>query len=149
MSDLPVQKSDIVTGRHPPVLQEQARKFRREMTPAEKLLWEAVRDSKLGGLHFRRQQVIDDFIVDFYCHAAGLVVEVDGEVHDSQVERDAERDGVLQARGLLILRFSNRRVMNGLRAVLREIGDLARGRVGPECIAAETDERSARHGRAG
>jgi very-short-patch-repair endonuclease len=121
MEDVPVQKSDIVTGQHPPVLQEQAREFRREMTPAEKLLWEAVRDSKLGDLHFRPQPVIADFIVDFYCHAAGLVVEVDGEIHEKQVERDPDRDGLPPARGLLIRRFSNRRVMNGMRAVLEEI----------------------------
>jgi very-short-patch-repair endonuclease len=56
---------------------ERAKELRREMTPAEKLLWQEVRANKLG-VRFRRQQVIQGFIVDFYCHQAGLVVEVDG-----------------------------------------------------------------------
>ncbi len=58
-----------------------------EMTPAEKILWEELRANKLG-VHFRRQQVIQGFIVDFYCHQAGLVVEVDGDVHDLHKEED-------------------------------------------------------------
>ena len=51
------------------------------MTPAEKILWQELRANKLG-VHFRRQQAIAGFIVDFYCHKAGLVVEVDGDIHD-------------------------------------------------------------------
>lgn len=62
---------------------ERSRELRREMTPAEKHLWHEVRNKKLG-VHFRRQQVIDGFIVDFYCHHAALVVEVDGDIHDLQ-----------------------------------------------------------------
>ena len=58
------------------------------MTPAEKILWEELRANKLG-VHFRRQQVISGFIVDFYCHKAALVLEVDGDVHDLQQEEDA------------------------------------------------------------
>ena len=137
MEEIPVQKSDIITGHHPPELQEQARKFRRKMTPAEEQLWEALRDSRLGGLHFRRQQVIDSFIADFYCHAAGLMVEVDGEVHDRQTERDAARDSFLQGRGLLVLRFTNRRVLNDPRAVLREIHAAALARLSAEPTSGE------------
>ncbi len=131
MEQMLVGKSDIVTGSHPPELREQARHFRRNMTPAEKRLWASLRAGRLAGLHFRRQQVIDHFIVDFYCHAAGLVVEVDGEVHGDQGERDANRDGLLAGRGLLILRFANRQIMNSLPAVLREIRVAAQARLGP------------------
>ena len=60
---------------------ERAKELRREMTPAEKLLWQQIRAKKLG-VRFRHQQVIQGFIVDFYCHRAGLIVEVDGDVHD-------------------------------------------------------------------
>jgi very-short-patch-repair endonuclease len=52
-----------------------ARELRHEMTPAEKMLCQALRGNKLGGLHFRRQQIIAGFIVDFYCHAAGLLID--------------------------------------------------------------------------
>ena len=61
-----------------------AKQLRREMTPAEQAIWQRVRKNQLGGLHFRRQQVIRGFIADFYCHTAGLVVEVDGPIHDAQ-----------------------------------------------------------------
>lgn len=64
------------------------------MTPAEKILWQEVRAKKLG-VRFRRQQVIQGFIVDFYCHQAGLVVEVDGDVHDLQKDEDERREKVL------------------------------------------------------
>ena len=62
-----------------------AKELRREMTPAEKILWQEVRAKKLG-VHFRRQQIIAGFIVDFYCHKGVLVVEVDGDIHDLQQE---------------------------------------------------------------
>jgi len=66
------------------------------MTPAEKILWKELRTNRLG-VHFRRQQIIQGFIVDFYCHRAGLVVEVDGDVHDLQTEEDERREKVLSA----------------------------------------------------
>ena len=58
---------------------QRAKELRREMTPAEKILWQGVRAKKLG-VRFRRQQVIAGFIVDFYCHKGALVVEVDGDI---------------------------------------------------------------------
>lgn len=100
---------------------EQAKAFRRKMTPAERRLWQALRANRLDGLHFRRQQIIDGFIVDFYCHAVGLVVEVDGPVHDGQVEYDAERSRILAARGLKVLRVRNEEVMKNLEEVLSRI----------------------------
>jgi len=69
------------------------------MTRAERVLWQRLKAGRLQGWHFRRQQVIDGFIVDFYCHAAGLVLEIDGGVHEQQREYDTERDAVLLARG--------------------------------------------------
>lgn len=95
---------------------ERAKELRREMTPAEKLLWKEVRAKKLG-VRFRRQQVIQGFIVDFYCHSAGLVVEVDGDIHDLQKEEDERREKVLSEMGLRIVRFRNDEVMRSLSAV--------------------------------
>ena len=74
---------------------QRARELRREMTPAEQVLWQALRGNKLDGFHFRRQQIITGYIVDFYCHAASLAIELDGEVHLQQQEYDSERDRVL------------------------------------------------------
>jgi very-short-patch-repair endonuclease len=100
---------------------EQAKRLRQNMTPAEKKLWAALRRNQLDGLHFRRQQIIEGFIVDFYCHAVGLIIEVDGPIHNQQVEYDAERERILNNRGLRILRVKNEEVMTNLKNVLQRI----------------------------
>ncbi len=116
-----MDKSDIVLGHHSREKRQLAHEMRRNMTPAEAILWERLRANRLQGLHFRRQQVIDGFIVDFYCHAKGLVVEVDGGVHEAQADYDAERDSILAARQLQVLHFSNERVLNEIEGVLEQI----------------------------
>ncbi|MGQ9879348.1 MAG: endonuclease domain-containing protein [Armatimonadota bacterium] len=68
------------------------------MTPAERRLWEYLRANWLNGYHFQRQQVIGGFVVDFYCHALRLAVEVDGEVHEASY--DADRDRLLAEYGV-------------------------------------------------
>ena len=76
-----------------------ARRLRREMTPAERLMWEQLRDRRLAGLKFRRQQIIEGFIVDFYCDSARLVVEIDGGQHsEPQQHEDDERRARVFAR---------------------------------------------------
>ena len=67
-----------------------AKQLRHEMTPEKKLLWYYLRNGKLKQLYFHSQQVIDGFIADFYCHAAGLVLEIDGGIHNRQREYDTE-----------------------------------------------------------
>jgi len=90
------------------------------MTPAEKILWNELRGNKLG-VHFRRQQVIAGFIVDFYCHKIGLVIEVDGDIHNLQKEEDARREKVLKELGLRIIRFRNDEVENNLAGVITRV----------------------------
>ena len=102
---------------------QRAKELRRDMTPAEKILWQELRANKLG-VHFRRQQVIAGFIVDFYCHKAGLVIEVDGDIHDLQQEEDARREKVLHELGLRIVRFRNDEVVRELSAVVESINEL-------------------------
>ena len=85
----------IITGqRIDPAKLAQAKALRRQMTPAEKLLWRRLRRNQLG-YHFRRQQVIAGFIADFYCDTARLVVEVDGGVHEQQADYDESRNDLL------------------------------------------------------
>lgn len=100
-----------------------SKEFRKEMTPAERILWQHLRRNQLKGVHFRREQIIDGFIVDFYCHAAGLIVEIDGGVHEDRREYDAERDALLACRELRVIRFRNEEVLNDLQGVLRRIAD--------------------------
>ena len=84
-----------------------ARNMRRDMTQAEAILWTRLRRNGLG-VNFRRQQIIDGFLADFYCHSAALVVEVDGATHDP--ECDQERDRIFAERGITTRRFTNQEV---------------------------------------
>src|SRR5512138_1314996 len=97
---------------------QRAKELRREMTPAEKKLWKELRANKLG-IHFRRQQIIAGFIVDFYCHKAALIVEVDGDIHDLQQEEDAKREKALVDMGLRIARFRNEEVLKNVSMVVK------------------------------
>ena len=98
-----------------------AREIRREMTPAERVLWKHLRGSQMHGLRFRHQQVIYGYIADFYCHPAGLVIEIDGPIHEQQVEYDAERQTIIELNDLRVLRFTNDQVLNDLDTVLSQI----------------------------
>ncbi len=114
----------IIVGQHVDRAKRvRATELRQQMTEAERLLWAHLRRNQLGGLHFRRQQVIDGLIVDFYCHSKGLVVEVDGGIHQEQQSYDRERDRVMAHRGLRVLRLGNHDVMSDLRGALQRIAD--------------------------
>jgi very-short-patch-repair endonuclease len=106
---------------------ELARRLRREQTPAEKALWEALRGRGLCGHKFRRQHPFGCFVVDFYCAAIGLVVEVDGAVHDDLSQRASDDGRALWLRGLglEIVRVTNDVVLSDLGAALRMIADAA------------------------
>ncbi len=97
-----------------PVVQEVARTLRQRPTPAEALLWERLRDRRLGGLKFRRQHALHSFVLDFYCPAHGLAIELDGAVHaePDQRRRDAERSDQLAAAGVRVLRLGNAAVLH-------------------------------------
>ena len=117
-------KPSVVTGqRVSREKMQRARELRQAMTPAEAALWEHIRLDKLG-VHFRRQQIIDGFIVDFYCHASKLVIEVDGPIHDRQHEYDAERDAIIARWGLRVLRVTNGDIEHNLESVVQKIKGL-------------------------
>ena len=119
-----MDRHNVIVGQKiDPVKAARAKELRRDMTESEKVLWRALRTNRLGGYHFRRQQVIDGFIADFYCHIAGLVLEVDGNIHRNRVQYDIERDAVLKARGLRVLCVTNEEVLGNLPEVLARIED--------------------------
>lgn len=103
------------------VKKELAREMRKNMTQAETLLWEHLRGNQLAGLHFRRQQIIFGFIADFYCHACGLVIELDGGVHDEQELYDECRDKLMKQSGIKVLRFRNEQIADDLVSVIEQI----------------------------
>jgi very-short-patch-repair endonuclease len=91
------------------------------MTPAEAVLWEVLRDRQLRGLKFRRIEPICGLYADFFCSELNLVIEVDGEIHRTQEEYDAERTKVLGQLDLRVLRFRNEEVLHDLPSVLSRI----------------------------
>ena len=101
-----------------------ARDLRQASTPPEQLLWLALRNGQIGGMRFRRQHPIGPYVVDFYCHGAKLVVEVDGMSHDDKAVADTEKAKHIQSQGLRVLRVTNDDVMHDLDAVTREIARL-------------------------
>jgi very-short-patch-repair endonuclease len=100
---------------------EVAREFRKKPTKSEAILWEALRGKKLDGIKFRRQQPVGNFVVDFYNSAYRLVVEVDGSIHDNQVEADHDRQDILEMLGLNVLRIKSETIEKNLPRALDEI----------------------------
>ena len=105
------------------ILTKVARANRKEGTSAEDCLWEVLRSKNLDDWKFRRQHVIGKFIVDFYCPDAKLIVELDGQIHDSREAQiaDALRTEFLNAKGYTVIRFRNEQVLHNLPEVLSMI----------------------------
>jgi very-short-patch-repair endonuclease len=105
-----------------------ARTLRRPLTPAEAVLWRELRGKRLGGFKFRRQQPVGPYVADFFCAAAGLVVELDGDSHVGREDHDARRTADLEAAGLRVVRFWNPEVYDNLDGVLTAIYDACAAR---------------------
>ncbi len=108
-------------------LKQPSRELRKNLTDAEQALWQRIRRKQIRGLQFYRQKPLLSFIVDFYCPAANLVIELDGSQHyePEHAARDRERDARLAALGLRVLRFDNRQVLREMDAVLDVIWRVA------------------------
>ena len=106
------------------LLKKYARNNRQEMTESEKVLWNALRDN-IQGYRFRRQHAIGHYIADFVCLPAKLIIEVDGEYHNSpqQQEIDHIRTDYLKGIGFHVVRFSNEEVSANIKGVIHTIKD--------------------------
>ena len=104
-------------------LKQASRELRNNMTDAEQLLWQRLRRKQILGLQFYRQKPILNFIVDFYCPAANLVIECDGGQHYTAegLEADRARDQALAQLGLNVLRFDNRQILTEIDGVVEKI----------------------------
>jgi very-short-patch-repair endonuclease len=91
------------------------------MTPAERILWNAVRGRRFVGFKFRRQQVFGGYILDFFCSHIKLVLEIDGESHLANEEYDKKRSQWLESQGIKVLRFWNNQIFDDLDSVLEMI----------------------------
>ncbi|MCX6252254.1 MAG: endonuclease domain-containing protein [Bacteroidetes bacterium] len=99
---------------------EKARILRNSMTPSEKIFWQKIRKKRFMGIIFRRQHPISRFIVDFYCHEARLVIEIDGLIHSNpaNLEYDENRTYELEGLGLKVIRFRNDEVRFNIKEIL-------------------------------
>jgi very-short-patch-repair endonuclease len=97
-----------------------AKELRENMTHAEKIVWEHIRNNKLG-VRFKAQHPIERFIADFYCHKYKLVIEIDGDIHDNQKEYDIGRTAEMEKYGIKVIRFSNSEVENDIEKVINSI----------------------------
>ena len=102
-----------------------AHALRYDATPAERKLWQTIRNRQLDGLRFRRQVPLGPYIADFFCIAAQLVIELDGVSHIDSAT-DARRDAWMLARGIRVLRFPNADVLGNLEGVVTAINEFVR-----------------------
>jgi very-short-patch-repair endonuclease len=104
-------------------LKQHSRNLRKNMTKAEQLLWSKIRRKQIKGYQFYRQKVIGNYIVDFYCPKAHIVLEIDGGQHynDAGEVKDARRDAYMSQLGIKVLRFSDREIFKNLKGVLEII----------------------------
>ena len=105
-----------------PGIFKKAEELRNNMTEAENLLWERLRKKQLG-VRFKAQHPIEQFIADFYCHSAKLVIELDGEIHNHQKEYDIGREAEMEKYGIRIIRFKNHEVFEDIEGVVERIRD--------------------------
>ncbi len=113
------------------LLKDRSKEMRKAPTESENILWQNLRDSQIG-YRIRRQQVIDNYIVDFVCLPKKTIIEVDGPIHDFQKETDAKRSEYLELLGYEILRFKNEEVLANPGKVAREIAEFLERKVLPE-----------------
>ena len=104
-------------------LKQRSRELRSSMTDAEIALWAKLRRKQIYELPFYRQKILGNYIVDFYCPSARLVIEVDGGQHYTEdgAVSDSKRDAYLESIGLMVLRFSNLDVLGNMDGVVAEI----------------------------
>lgn len=101
------------------------------MTDAEQVLWKRIRRKQIQGVQFLRQKPLLNFIVDFYCSKAQLVIELDGGQHfePEYLQKDIDRDKALNERGLMVLRFDNHQVLTEMDGVLLVIDKVVEERL--------------------
>jgi very-short-patch-repair endonuclease len=113
-------------------LKRYSQTLRKNITKAEIRLWSRLREKQFSQVQFYRQKIIGNYIVDFYCPKANLVIELDGGQHYSEEGRykDKQRDNYLQSQGLYVMRFSDREVFENLEGILTHIADHLGGKSG-------------------
>ena len=118
----PYQDDGMHKGAKPDTFSK-AEYLRKNMTDAEKILWEKLKKKETLGYRFRRQHPFGHYILDFYSHKFKLCIEVDGEYHNSKEQqlKDKERDNFLEFNDIVVIRFTNEEIFNDIEGVIHEI----------------------------
>jgi len=98
-----------------------ARTLRKEQTKYEKVVWELIRNRKFENLKFRRQHVIEGFVLDFYCSELKFGIEVDGGIHYKRRSYDKIRQDIFESKGITLLRITNKEISQNKRLILNKI----------------------------
>jgi very-short-patch-repair endonuclease len=98
-----------------------ARQLRKDETKAEKLVWETIRNRKFRGFKFRRQHVVQGFVLDFYCQEVKLGIEIDGAVHYKRKDYDRLRQDIIESKGINVIRIKNRDILNDKSSILKKM----------------------------
>ncbi len=98
-----------------------AREFRKNQTETEQIMWEELRSRKFLNLKFKRQYLIEGYIVDFYCSELKLAIEIDGLIHLRQIKEDKLRQQDIEEKGIRFIRFKNKEVLYNLKQVLNKL----------------------------
>ncbi|MBN2159784.1 MAG: endonuclease domain-containing protein [Spirochaetes bacterium] len=107
--------------RTPQYIIKLARTMRLNMTATEKILWNELKEKKFHGYRFRCQHPVYRYVLDFYCHAAALAIEIDGDIHKSRQDYDEFRDEFLKQCGITTIRFTNDEIIHDIKDVLEKI----------------------------
>lgn len=118
------------------------KELRNNLTLAEVIFWQNVKNKQLSGRKFRRQTSVGSFIVDFYCPEEKLVVELDGEVHfnEESIKYDEERTKFLESNGLMVIRFENQEVLSDIDNVLNKVVACFKQNTAPPLLLSSTKD---------
>jgi very-short-patch-repair endonuclease len=115
--------NDYINLPYNPELKKRAKELRHAGNLVEVLLWKEIKSNKINGLDFDRQKIIGNYIVDFYS-TKGIVIEIDGQIHDYQFEYDQNRDSFLKDLGLKVIHISAKDVLSNLNGVVEYLKSL-------------------------
>jgi len=98
-----------------------ARQLRKDQTKAEKIVWEQIRNRRFKGLKFRRQHVIEGFVLDFYCPEIKFGIEVDGGIHRKRKDYDKLRQQVIESEDITMIRITNKELKERNRSIIDKL----------------------------
>jgi very-short-patch-repair endonuclease len=119
--DIPIKKNFVVNLPYNVSLKSRAKALRKAGNFSEVVFWKEVRNKSFWNIDFDRQRIIGNYIVDFYVKALGLVVEIDGEIHNFQEEYDSKRERYLKDLGLKVFRISTTKILFDTENVMKDI----------------------------